>query len=100
MKTQRRFVLCPGRHLCPVGFSAVLVCFTCLRNLDQGTDISFYLVSALSIFLIANISMISAFPAEKGVKKIAHAICHIVSRKAMQNYSRFTNWPNNLKKNF
>ena len=44
--------------------------------------------------------MISAFPAEKGVKKIAHAICHIVSRKAMQKYSRFTNWPNNLKKNF
>ena len=70
--------------------SAVLVSYLSCRNLDVDSGFPF-LVSALSIFLIANISMISLLTPKKGVKKIAHAICHIVSRKAMQNYNRSGN---------
>jgi len=68
----------------------VLVSYLSCRNLDVDSGFPF-LVSALSIFLIANISMISLLTPKKGVKKIAHAICHIVSRKAMQNYNRSGN---------
>ena len=76
----------PGRHTrCP-GF-AVLVSFTChCRNLDVDSGVSLPCLCTVN-FLIANISMNSSFtariPPEKGVKKIAHAIFHIVSRKSV-----------------
>ena len=61
-------------------------------NLDVDSSGVPFLVSALSIFLIANISMISCLPfihpTKKASKKTAHSIWHLVGRKAMQNYSR------------
>ena len=73
-KPQRRSVARPGPRPTPkpgpphLG-SAVLVCtYLSLRNLDVDTGFPF-LVSALSIFLIANISMISRHRPEKASKK-------------------------------
>jgi len=81
MKTQRRFVhRAPApRHFLTVapGLAVLSVSYLSSRNLDVDSGFPF-LVSALSIFLIANISMISAFrsrhPTNKASKKTAHSI--------------------------
>ena len=95
MKTQRRFASCPGTapHIYYMGASDLLCSYLYLSwNLDVDSSGVPFLVSALSIFLIANISMISSFPfihpTKKASKKTAHSIWHLVGRKAMQNYSR------------
>ena len=88
MKTQRRFVPCPGAASLPAGFVVlclfVLPVFGILTWTRKG--VPFPCLCTVNI-LIANISMNEAFrhtrPPQKGVKKIAHAIYHLVSRKSV-----------------
>ena len=56
MKTQRRFVPCPGAASLPGRIKcAVLCCLTCLRNLDVDSGVSLPCLCTVN-FLIANIS--------------------------------------------
>ena len=89
MKTQRRFVLRvpasppdsrrPSDLLCSYLYLSVIGILTWTRDF-------LFLVSALSISSLQTFQRTKLFrhnrPPEKGVKKIAHAICHIVSRKS------------------
>ena len=92
MKTQRRFVLfVPAGSIALIGY-ALLAASTCLRNLDAGLGLFTFLVSALSIFLHCKHFNDLGLPTRtrrKGRQKNRSRNLHLVSRKAMQNYSRY-----------
>ena len=101
MKTQRRFVHrapAPPPSQAALGLAVLVSLPVFERNLDVDSGFPFPCLCTVN-FLIANISMISASRVSRPLpkrrqKKPLTQFMHLVSRKALQNYSRRSYPPN------